>query len=159
MEAMLDILVPALWAGVFAGAMSVAFSAPPNSAWPCFVGGLLGRLSRDLLTSAGATVELASMSAAALVVIVAMLLTRRPGLSPAVMVSALLPLGAAGAFFRALVGFMQIARLPQEALPQVSVELVTNLSRVFMTSLAIALGVAIALGLARLLPVRTARAA
>ncbi|MET0294716.1 MAG: threonine/serine exporter family protein [Phenylobacterium sp.] len=144
-------MAPALWAGVFAGAMSVVFSAPARSAWPCFVGGLLGRLTRDLLLQAGTTLELASMAAAALVVVASALLTRRAGLSPAVMVSALLPLGAAAAFFRALVGFMQISRLPPAALPQVSVALVANLSRVFMTSLAIALGVAIGLGLVRLL--------
>lgn len=155
---MIDILVPALWAGVFAAAMSVVFSAPVHSVLPCFVGGLVGRLSRDLAIAAGATMELSSMLAAALVVTTAALLTRRAGLSPAVMVSALLPLGAAGAFFRALVGFMQISRLPQEELSRVSSELVINVSRVFMTSLAIALGVAIVLSLARLVPAAARRA-
>ena len=38
---MLGIALAALWAGTFAGAMAILFSAPPQSVVPCFIAGLL----------------------------------------------------------------------------------------------------------------------
>lgn len=83
---------------------------------------------------------LATVIAAALVVITAAALVRRPGVSPIVVLSGLIPLGAAGAFFNAIVGFLRISSLSADALAGAPVVLVSNLSKVFTTTLAIAVG-------------------
>jgi hypothetical protein len=152
-----ETLLLSLWSGLAAAVMGVIFSAPASAALPCFVGGFVARFARDLLLSAGATPVIATLVAAFLVVISASLLTRRPGLSPVVMVSALLPIGAAGPFFRAIAGFLRLASLPAEQSAGPTVELMTNLSRVFTTTLALAIGVSLAVLFMRWLRVAVRR--
>jgi hypothetical protein len=64
----------------------------------------------------GASQNLATFLAAALVLFIAVRFVRRPGVSPIVMVAGVIPLGAAGVLLRAIVGFLQVLSLKGEGL-------------------------------------------
>jgi len=93
---------------------------------------------------------LATAVAAAAVVITATALVRRSGVSPIVMLSALVPLGAAGPFFNAIVDFLQLSSAKGAAFNTVPVKLIVDLSRVFTTFLAIAVGAWVGIALSRM---------
>ncbi len=133
-----------LWAGLFAAAMAIVFSAPLQALIPSFCAGFVARIARDWLVHIGASQNLATLAAAAAVVIVvAATLVRRPGISPIVVLSGFVPLGAAKPFFAAIVGFLKISSLKGDALAAAPVALISNISIVFTTTLAIALGAAL----------------
>lgn len=134
------VLIDALWAALFAMAMAVVLSAPLHGLVPSFCGGFVARFMRDVLIAWGAHENLAVLIAAAAVVAAAGLICR-PGVSPMVMVSAVIPLGAARPFFGAIVGFLQISSLKGEETAGAPLALISNLSKVFTTTLAIAVGV------------------
>jgi uncharacterized membrane protein YjjB (DUF3815 family) len=133
------ILLNSLWAAIYAAGMAVVFSAPYWALVPSFCGGFIAHLVRDLLMGWGVNQNLATLVAAALVVFIAVSLVRRPGVSPIVMLAGIIPLGAAGALFRAIVLFLQISSLKGEG-PSVPVALISNLSILFTTTTAIAVG-------------------
>jgi uncharacterized membrane protein YjjB (DUF3815 family) len=133
------ILLNSMWAAIFAAGMAVVFSAPYWALVPSFCCGFIARLVRDLLMGWGANQNLATLVAAALVIFIAVIFVRRPGVSPIVMLAGIIPLGAAGALFRAIVGFLQITSLKGEGLGA-PVTLISNLSILFTTTTAIAVG-------------------
>jgi uncharacterized membrane protein YjjB (DUF3815 family) len=133
------ILLNSLWAAIFSAGMAVVFSAPSWVVVPSFFCGFIGRLVRDLLMGWGASQNLATFVAAALVIFIIVSFLRRAGVSPIVMVAGIIPLGAAGAFFRAIVGFLRISSLKGEGL-SAPVALISNLSILFCTTCAIAVG-------------------
>jgi len=139
------LLVDGLWSALLAASIAIIFAAPFDALLPSFFGGFIARFARDGLMQAGASQTLATLTAAAAVVIVVALMVRarRPGLSPIVILSSFVPLGAAKAFFLAVIGLLQITSLQGEALAAAPVALLTNLSIVFKTTLAIAIGAAL----------------
>jgi uncharacterized membrane protein YjjB (DUF3815 family) len=132
-------LVNGLWAAVFAAGMAVVFSAPSWALAPSFGCGFIARLARDLLMAWGANQNLATLVAAAVVVFIVVSFLRRPSVSPIVMLAGIIPLGAAGALFRVIVGFLHVSSLKGEGL-SAPVALISNLSIVFTTTCAIAVG-------------------
>jgi hypothetical protein len=88
--------------------------------------------------------------AAAVVVLVAVAILRRHVVSPVVLVSGVLPLGAAVAMFNAIAALMKVSYLQGEALNGASVMLSANMGKVFTTSLAIALGLGAGMAIVRL---------
>jgi uncharacterized membrane protein YjjB (DUF3815 family) len=92
--------------------MSIIFSAPYSALFLSSCRGFVGRLVRDILLQWGASANVATLIADAMVVMVAVL--RRPGMSPVITVSGILPLGAAGAVSRAIVDFLQISSLTEQ---------------------------------------------
>ncbi len=144
------ILTDGLWGGLFALAMAAVFSAPYQGLIPSFCCGFVARSVRDTVIGWGGGQIPAIAIAAALAVMTAIALVRRPGLSPIVMLSGLLPLGAAAPCFNAIVDFLQITSLKGDALTPVPLRLVLDLSRVFTTFLAIAVGGSLGFALARL---------
>lgn len=157
MVSWMPMAITALWAGLFAAAMALVFSSPPRAMPACFLGAATGRLARDALLTTGATLELATVVGAAAVGLVALALLRRANVSPVVMASAVLPLGAAGPFFRAIAAFVKLARVPADQQDKVSLDVVTNLSTMFMTTLALAIGISAAVLLQSLLARRAGR--
>jgi uncharacterized membrane protein YjjB (DUF3815 family) len=133
------ILLNSLWAGIFSAGMAVVFSTPSWALVPSFCCGFIARVVRDLLMGWGASQNLATFVAAAVVIFIVVSLVRRPGVSPIVMLAGVIPLGAAGALFRAIVGFLEISSLKGEG-PSAPVALISNLSIVFTTTCAIAVG-------------------
>jgi uncharacterized membrane protein YjjB (DUF3815 family) len=133
------ILFNSLWSAIFSAGMAVVFSAPSWALVPSFCCGFIARLVRDLLIGWGASQNLATFVAAAVVIFIVVSLVRRPGVSPIVMLAGIIPLGAAGALFRAIVGFLEISSLKGEG-PSAPVALISNLSIVFTTTCAIAVG-------------------
>jgi len=133
------ILFNSLWSAIFSAGMAVVFSAPSWALVPSFCCGFIARLVRDLLIGWGASQNLATFVAAAVVIFIVVSLVRRPGVSPIVMLAGIIPLGAAGALFRAIVGFLEISSLKGEG-PSAPVALISNLSIVFTTTFAIAVG-------------------
>ena len=133
------ILFNSLWSAIFSAGMAVVFSAPSWALVPSFCCGFIVRLVRDLLIGWGASQNLATFVAAAVVIFIVVSLVRRPGVSPIVMLAGIIPLGAAGALFRAIVGFLEISSLKGEG-PSAPVALISNLSIVFTTTCAIAVG-------------------
>jgi uncharacterized membrane protein YjjB (DUF3815 family) len=134
------ILLNSLWAGIFATGMAVVFSTPYWALVPSFCFGFIARLVRDLMMGWGANQNLATLIAAAVVVFfIAVSFVRRPGVSPIVALAGIIPLGAAGALFRAIVGFLQVSSLKGDGL-SAPVALISNLSTLFTTTCAIAVG-------------------
>jgi uncharacterized membrane protein YjjB (DUF3815 family) len=133
------ILFNSLWAAIFSAGMAIVFSTPSWALVPSFCCGFIARLVRDVLMGWGASQNLATFVAAALVIFIVVSLVRRPGVSPIVMLAGIIPLGAAGALFRAIVGFLEVSSLKGEGLSS-PVALISNLSILFTTTTAIAVG-------------------
>jgi ATP/ADP translocase len=98
----------------------------------------------------GLTQNWSTVVAAAVLVLVAASTIRRHVVSPVVLVSGLIPLGAALAMFKAIMALMRISSLKGEALSEASDVLNANVGAVFTTSLAIALGLAVGMAIVRL---------
>jgi len=144
------ILMNSLWAGLFASGLGILLTAPPRYLVPTFLCGFAGRLARNVFMSWGMGQNWSTAVGAAVVVLVAVAIIRRPGVSPVVLVSGVLPLGAAVAMFNAIVELMKVSSLKGEALSGASVALSANLGKVFATSLAIALGLGAGMAIVRL---------
>jgi uncharacterized membrane protein YjjB (DUF3815 family) len=147
---LLAMLMNSLWAGLFASGLGILLTAPPRYLVPTFLCGFSGRLARDAFMSWGMGPNWATVVGAAVVVRVAVAILRRPGVSPVVLVSGVLPLGAAVAMFNAIVELMKVSSLKGEALSGASVALSANLGKVFAMSLAIALGLGAEMAIVRL---------
>ncbi|HET9952723.1 MAG TPA: threonine/serine exporter family protein [Candidatus Eisenbacteria bacterium] len=138
------ILVDAVPAALFAGSLGVIFTAPPRYLAATVGCGFAGRLVRDLLVGADMGSGWATLLAAATVGIVAAALVRSRSVPPVVMIAGLLPLGAAGATFDMILGFMKIPNLQGEALRVASVEFVASTAKAFVTYLALSVGISLA---------------
>jgi uncharacterized membrane protein YjjB (DUF3815 family) len=135
---LLAIFMNSLWAGLFAGGMGILLTAPPRFIAPAFLSGFAGRFARDVFMSWGMSQNWSTAVAAAMVVLVAVAVIRRHVISPVVLVSGVLPLGAAVAMFNTIIELMKVSSLKGEALSASSVALSANTGKVFTTSLAIA---------------------
>lgn len=149
-------LADGLWAGLFSLAMAAVFSAPYYALIPSFCCGFLDRVARDVLMGWGVAQAPAVAAAAALTVILAVVLVRRSTVPPVVMVSGLLPLGAAGSFFAAIGDFLRVGSVTGGAAVTVPLDLVLKLSMVFTTTLAIAAGAWVGFQLSRVVGRREA---
>jgi hypothetical protein len=130
--------------------MAVIFTAPLRYVAPAFLCGFAGRFTRDALMTWGLSQNWSTVVAAAAIVLIAVAVVRGHVVSPVVLVSSILPLGAAGAMFKAIVGLMTVSSLEGEALSGEAVALSSNIGRVFTTFLAIALGLAAGMAIVRL---------
>ncbi len=147
---LLAILMNSLWAGLFAGGMGILLTAPPRFIVPAFLCGFAGRFARDVFMSWRMSQNWSTAVAAAVVVLVAVAVIRRHVVSPVVVISGVLPLGAAVAMFNAIIELMKVSSLKGEALSEASVALSANMGKVFTTSLAIALGLGTGIAIVRL---------
>lgn len=140
-----SLLMSGVWAGLLSGAFVVLFAAPLPFLAAAASLGFVARVLRDVLTQAGATSLLATFCAAAAVVFVtrAVLPIRRPGVTPVVLVSALIPLGAAKPFFEAIIGLVRTPSLKGDALAAAPSALMADVAAVVTMTLAVALGVAV----------------
>jgi len=143
------ILISSAWAGLFASGWAVLLTAPARFIAAAFVGGFAARFARDALTSWGLSQNWSTAFAAAIVVLIAVAITRRNAVSPVVLVTGVLPLGAVVAMFYTIILLMKVSFLTGEALNGAVVELSANLGKAFTTTLAIALGLGAGLGIAR----------
>ena len=143
--------VTGVYAGLFASAIGVMLTAPPRYIVPAFFCGFAGRCARDGLTSLGMSQSWATVAAACIVVLVAVAAIRRHVVSPVVMISGALPIGAAIAMFNLIIGLMRIPSLDGAALTGASVAMSADAGRVLTTSLAIALGLGAGMVIVRLL--------
>ena len=141
---LIALLVGGIWAGVFAAALAIVFSVPVNAVFSGFCGGFVARFSRDVLLGWGAKPE-HNFAAAAFVVFVGALLVRRHSDLLATFAGACVPLTPGTVFIRAITDFLLISSRPDDKLVGVPAELVSNLSRVFTTTVAIAVGLSLAL--------------
>lgn len=144
------LLTGGVWAGLFAAGIGTVLTAPPRAIVPTFVCGFAGRFARDVCMSWGWSQNWATVAAAAAIVLLAASLTRRQVHSPVILVSSILPLGAAVAMFKAIVALMRVSSLEGDALRDASVALNASVGKVFMTSLAIALGLSAGTAIVRL---------
>jgi uncharacterized membrane protein YjjB (DUF3815 family) len=147
---LLAMLMNSLWAGLFAGGLGILLTAPPRYLVPTFLCGFAGRLARDAFMSWGMGQNWSTAVAAAVVVWVAVAIIRRHLESPVVLVSGVLPLGAAVAMSNTILELMKVSSLKGEALSGASVALSANLGKAFTTSLAIALGLGAGIAIVRL---------
>ena len=132
-----------LWAGLFASGFAITLTAPPRYIAPAFLCGAGDFFARGLLVSAGMNQDWATVVAAAALVLIAVASTRQDHeVSPVLLITGVLPLGAALAMFNTILALMKITSLKGEALAAESAALNANTSKVFVTTLAIALGLA-----------------
>jgi len=137
----LPLLINALWAGFFAAGLGLLLTTPPQGLLPCFACGLAGRLTRNLLMAGGLSQAVSVLIAAIACVLVTTLFSRGAQLSPLVMVTGVLPLGAAVPLFRSIHAILTLQGLQGQALSEAVVQLIANLSNVFTTTLAMVLGI------------------
>lgn len=146
----ITMLINSLWSGLFAGTLGFILTAPVRYIAPTFFCGFVGRFARDALMSWGVNQNWSTAVASAVVVLVAMAIIRGHRVSPVVMVCGVLPLGGSVAMFNVIASLMKVSYLSGEALSAASVTLSANMGKVFTTSLAIALGLATGMAIARL---------
>lgn len=144
------ILMNSLWAALFAAGLGVMLTAPVRSLAAAFACGFAGRAFRDVCVGWGLSVNWSTVIAAAAVVLVAAAILRRYTVSPVVLICGVLPLGAAVAMFNLIFALMQISTAKEGALGDASVALSANLGKVFIISLAIALGLGAGMQFVRL---------
>jgi uncharacterized membrane protein YjjB (DUF3815 family) len=138
----MPLITNAFWAGCFAAGLGLLLTTPPQGLLPCFACGLAGRLVRNLVVAAGASATVGVVLGAVVCVVVASALSHRgQTISPLVMVTGVLPLGAAVPLFKSVYGLLTLPAVPGDALTDPVVQLVANLSTVFTTTLAMVLGV------------------
>lgn len=138
-------VITGFWGGIFAAALCIVFSAPARAMPAAFCGGFLARFARDALMAEGFRLELGTLVGAALAAIVGALLIRRKGETPVVIASAVIPLAPGAIFIRAINDFLQITLRSDDKLAGIPAELVVNLSKVFTTTAAIAVGLSLTL--------------
>lgn len=146
---LLVILMNSLWAGLFAGGQGILLTAPRRYILPAFLCGFAGRFARDVFMSWGVSQNWSTAVAAAVVVLVGVAVIQRHVVSPVVVISGVLPLGAAVAMFNAIIDLMKVSSLKGEALSGASIALSANMGKVFTTSLAIALGLGAGIAIVR----------
>lgn len=144
-----EILLNALWGGLFASGLAVSLTAPVRYLVPTFFCGFLGRGARDACVAWGLSYNWATVIAAAAVVLVASAIVRGHRVSPVVLICAVLPLGASVAMFHVIFGLMRVSSLQGEALTEASVALLSNLGKLFTGSLALALGLVAGIAIVR----------
>jgi hypothetical protein len=144
---LLEFLVKSLWSGLFSGGMGLLLTAPLRYIFPAFFCGFAGRFARDTLMGWGLNQNWSTAVASAVVVLFAVTIIRGHVVSPVVLVSEVLPLGASLAMFHAILELMKVFSLQGEALSAASVALSANAGKVFTTSLAIALGLAVGMAI------------
>ena len=143
-------LIPGIQAACFAAALGLLFTAPPRYLAATAACGFAGRLVRDLLTGADMGSGWATVLAAASVGLAAAAMLRNRAVPPVVLVSGLLPLGAAGATFDMILGFMKLPSLQGEALRAAADSFIASASKAFMTYLALAVGLSLTMAALRL---------
>ncbi|MCU0290421.1 MAG: threonine/serine exporter family protein [Thermoanaerobaculaceae bacterium] len=144
------IAINSLWSGLFASGLGALLTAPPRYAVRTFLCGCAGRLARDVLTGWGVGQNWATTVAATVVVLVGVAIIRERRVPPVVLVSGVLPLGAAKAMFNAILQLMRVTSLEGEPLVAASIALSASVATVFTTSLAIAMGLAAGISAVRL---------
>lgn len=144
------ILINCIWAGLYSGGMGLLCTAPLRNILSAFFCGLVGCFSRDILISFGLSQNWSTAAASLSVVLVAMILIRGNEVSPVVLISGVLPLGATAAVFRMLIELIKVSTLKGEALNDSALAFISNTGKVFTTYLAITLGLAIGIMIMRL---------
>lgn len=145
------ILLNSLWAAVFAAAFGIILTTPVRMLAACFACGFAGRCVRDVLLGYGLGQNLSTVVAAATLVLVAEVITRRYRISPVVLVCSVLPLGSVVPLFYALFDLLKLPTLQGELLNASVVALSANFARVLAGTLAIALGLGAGIAIVRIL--------
>jgi uncharacterized membrane protein YjjB (DUF3815 family) len=140
-----------MWAALFAVGLGVRLTAPLQYLVPTFLGGFAGKLVHSLLVHEGMSRDWATVLAAAAIVAVAVATTRRHRVSPIVLICAVLPLGAAGAVFRAVFELLRVSSADGEAVNAAALGWIAYASRAFTGTMAIALGLGVGMTVMRLL--------
>ncbi len=144
------ILMNSLWAALFATGLGILLTAPSRCIIPTFLCGFSGRFVRDVCMVWGVGQNWSTVVAAAVLVLIAVAIIRRHRVSPVVLICGILPLGAGVAMFNMIIELMKVSSLNAEALSQASVALSANAGKVFIGTLAIALGLAAGMAIIRL---------
>ncbi len=144
------IFMNALWAALSATGLGVMLTAPVRYLVAAFACGFLGRGLRDVCTGLGLNGNWATVIAAAAVVLAAVAITRRQRVSPVVLICGVLPLGSAVAVFNLIFAMVQISSATGDKLASASIALTASAGKVFTTSLAIAIGLAVGMAIERL---------
>ncbi len=129
-----------LWAGLFATAIAILLTCPRRHLVGTFVCAVVGRATRDLLVDGGMNQIWATVLAAAVIVPVGVAVIREHEVSPGILISGVLPLGAAVAIFETIAGVLRISTLQGQALEAAATKLSADAGKAFTVSLAIALG-------------------
>jgi uncharacterized membrane protein YjjB (DUF3815 family) len=144
------ILIYSLWSGLFGAGLAILFTAPANRLLAAFVCSFAGRLVRDLFIAWGVGSNWSTLIAAAVVVLVAVAFVRRQKLSPVVLICAVLPLAGSVSMFNMIFELRKLSTARGEALTAASIAFTSNLAKVFVTSLSIALGIVAGMAIVQL---------
>jgi uncharacterized membrane protein YjjB (DUF3815 family) len=144
-----SVLVPILWSGLFAACIAIVLTSPPKYLANSFLAGASGRFVQEALIMSGLAPAAATLFAAAAVVLVAVAAQRNREVSPAIVISAVLPLASIVSMVNAMWHLLTLASLRGEALKTAIAVLGFDVAEVGLTSLAIAAGVGLGLAIVR----------
>jgi uncharacterized membrane protein YjjB (DUF3815 family) len=145
-----SILLNSLWAALFAMGLGILLSAPFRYLIPTFLCGFAGRFIRDISMGWGMSQNWSTVVASAVLVLLAVVLTKRHRISPVVLICGVLPLGAAVAVFNMIFDLLKVSSFKGDALIAASAALSENISKAFTGTLAIALGLAAGMAIVQL---------
>lgn len=146
-----EILMSCIWSGLFSAGMGILLTAPMRQVIPAFLCGFAGRFVRDILMSSGLSQNWSTAAAAAVIVLTAMVIIKKHEVSPVVLITGVLPLGAAVAMFNVILELMRLSSVSGEGLSASSDVLIANFAKVLTISLAIALGLAAGMAIVRVI--------
>jgi len=145
------IVISTLWAGLFAVSLAILVTIPPKHLVNSFICGATGRFTCDMLAAQGVRQSAATAIGAIVIVLVAVFVQRGKVASPALVVCAVLPLGAAVSMLNAMWHLLTLASLEGTALNKALEVLSVDFGEVCITSLSIAAGLAVGMAIVRIL--------
>ena len=140
----------ALRAGLYAALMAVVFTAPQRYLLRTFLCGLAVRMVRDFCVAGGMNMSWATLVAAAAAALAAAAVAPDRAVQPVVIVASVLQLSAATAVFDVIVQLLRISTAEGQELLDASLRLNASLGQAFTRFLAIAVGLQLGIGFARL---------
>jgi hypothetical protein len=137
---LLEILIVSAWAGLLSMSIAVAFSMPLSGLLPSFFCGFAARFCLGFMRWNEIALNPAIITAAVVVVVVAKIWVWGSTATPAVVMSGLIPLGAAIDMFKAILLILHSTSATSSEAAEAAALLVSHISIVVTTTLDIAVG-------------------
>lgn len=141
------LFIECLWVGLFSGGLAVLLTAPRKYILPAFICGFTGKLVLKLLMTIELSQNWSTVFATCTIILLSSILLYRDKVSPVVIITGIIPMGATVAIMNVIVGLIKVSTLSGDLLNQSSVVLIANLGKVFTTNLSIIFGLVIGLGI------------
>lgn len=141
------LFIECLWVGLFSGGLAVLLTAPGKYILPAFICGFTGKLVLKLLMSIELSQNWSTVFATCSIILLSSILLYRDKVSPVVIITGIIPLGATVAIMNVIVGLIKVSTSSGDMLDQSSISLIANIGKVFTTNVSIVFGLVTGLGI------------